>query len=504
MTSITYHLIGRDGLALARVLGLGDGADAGRVAPRPAGDAGGVEGQAAGFEHPLHREVAERVGLDEAAHLLDRHARRDELLLVRRVHAVVAGAHRRRATDADVHRARPRLAHEPHDLLRGRAAHDGVVNQDDAATLYEVAHGVELEADAEGADGLPGLDEGAADVVVAHQPEAEVDAALGGVADGGGHARVGDGDDEVAVGRLLDGEALAHLVARLVDRAAVDHRVGAREVDVLEDAEGARALGEREGGAKAVVVYDDHLAGLDVADVLGADEVEGARLRGDDPSAVEASERERAEAARVADGDERLGRQEEHREGAFRLAQNFGDGFEHGGGRGLRDAVEDDLGVGGRSEDGAVALEPLARLGGEGEVAVVADGDLPVRAGVDEEGLRLAYGDLARGRVARVADGRDAGEAVEPLLVEDLGDEPHGALLPEHRAVGGDDAARLLPAVLQLVEAEVGEPRGVVVPVDAEHAALVAEAAPQDFARAAVFWNHVADRVPPNVCEATL
>ena len=149
--------------------------------------------------------------------------------------------------------------------------------------------------------------------------------------------------------------------------------------------------------------------------------------------------------------------------------------------------------------------ETLARLGREGEVAVVADGDLSVRAGVNEEGLRLAHRDLARGRVARVADGRDAGQTVEPLLVEDLGDEPHRALRAEHCAVGGDDAARLLPAVLQLVEAEVGEPRGVVVPVDAEHAALVAEAAPQDVARAAVvFWNHVADRMSPNVFEVTL
>ncbi len=74
----------------------------------------------------------------------------------------------------------------------------------------------------------------------------------------------------------------------------------------------------------------------------------------------------------------------------------------------------------------------------------------------------------------------------------------------EHCAVGGDDAARLLPAVLQLVEAEVGEPRGVVVPVDAEHAALVAEAAPQDFARAAFVWSHVADRLSLTVFEATL
>jgi hypothetical protein len=81
-----------------------------------------------------------------------------------------------------------------------------------------------------------------------------------------------------------------------------------------------------------------------------------------------------------------------------------------------------------------------------------------------------------------VADGGRAGEAVQTLLREDLGDEPHGALGAEHAPVGGDDAARLLPAVLELVEAEVGEARRLRVPVDAEHAALVSETVSQLFA----------------------
>jgi hypothetical protein len=82
------------------------------------------------------------------------------------------------------------------------------------------------------------------------------------------------------------------------------------------------------------------------------------------------------------------------------------------------------------------------------------------------------------------------GQAVQPVFVEDLGDEPHRALGAE-QAVGGDDAARLLPAVLELVEPEVREARRVVVPVDAEHAALVAESAPRRLAHAVVvFWSH--------------
>ena len=42
-------------------------------------------------------------------------------------------------------------------------------------------------------------------------------------------------------------------------------------------------------------------------------------------------------------------------------------------------------------------------------------------------------------------------------------------------AVARDDAGRLLPAVLQRVQAEVRDVRGLGVPVDAEDAALVVE-----------------------------
>ena len=43
------------------------------------------------------------------------------------------------------------------------------------------------------------------------------------------------------------------------------------------------------------VADDEELAGLDVAHVLRADQVEGARLGADDPGVAEAAERERPE-----------------------------------------------------------------------------------------------------------------------------------------------------------------------------------------------------------------
>jgi hypothetical protein len=51
---------------------------------------------------------------------------------------------------------------------------------------------------------------------------------------------------------------------------------------------------------------DQHLARLDVALVGRADEIHGARFRTDDDGVAEAAERERAEAVRIADGNQAI------------------------------------------------------------------------------------------------------------------------------------------------------------------------------------------------------
>ena len=50
--------------------------------------------------------------------------------------------------------------------------------------------------------------------------------------------------------------------------------VGTREIDVLEDARGRRRLLEGEEALETVLVDQDHLARLDLADELGLDQVE--------------------------------------------------------------------------------------------------------------------------------------------------------------------------------------------------------------------------------------
>ena len=124
------------------------------------------------------------------------------------------------------------------------------------------------------------------------------------VADGGGGAAVGDRADEVGLDRGLAGELDADAAAGLVDRLAADHAVGAGEVDLFEDAEARRARLEGEEALHALGGRDHHLAGLDLAHEVGADDVEGAGLGGEDPGVAEAAEHQRADAEGVADADE--------------------------------------------------------------------------------------------------------------------------------------------------------------------------------------------------------
>ena len=76
------------------------------------------------------------------------------------------------------------------------------------------------------------------------------------------------------------------LCLRVGDLSSVEARVGTGEVHVLEDAEGpARTL--RPVARQAVVVYNDDLARLHVAQELRADDVEPAGLAGDGVAAID-------------------------------------------------------------------------------------------------------------------------------------------------------------------------------------------------------------------------
>ncbi len=117
----------------------------------------------------------------------------------------------------------------------------------------------------------------------------------------------------------------------------------------------------------------------------------------------------------------------------------------------------------------------LAEREGVGEIAVVGDGE-PARIDVRIERLHVLERRLAGRRVAVVTDRHIALEAVDDAgLVEVVADEAEATLGVELGAVIGDDAGRLLAAVLERVQAERGQGRGIGVPKNTEDPAFLAE-----------------------------
>ena len=88
------------------------------------------------------------------------------------------------------------------------------------------------------------------------------------------------------------------------------------------------------------------------------------------------------------------------------------------------------------------------------QVAVVRDRDETL-GGVDANGLRVEQSGIAGGGVAGVADGHVAIELGEHVVSKDVGDEAHTLDVLQVGSVGYGDAGRLLPAVLQGVQAHV-------------------------------------------------
>ena len=229
--------------------------------------------------------------------------------------------------------AAPGLAQHPDLGPLGVAAHDRVVDDDEALAADRVLERVELEPDAELAQRLRRLDEGPPDVGVLDEALTERDAGLLRVANSRRHARLGHADDEVGVDGVLAGQGPAHLDARLVHDPAADDGVGPGEVDVLEDAPLGLRLGEPVR-AQPVLVDGDELAGLDLADDGRADRLQRGRLGGDDPAALEPAEREGTHAPGVAGGIQRRLVHEDEAERPAQLGQQLEGGLLGRAGRG--------------------------------------------------------------------------------------------------------------------------------------------------------------------------
>ena len=136
--------------------------------------------------------------------------------------------------------------------------------------------------------------------------------------------------------------------------------------------------------------------------------------------------------------------------------------------------MQDHLGVAVGLENRTGSHQPLARLVGVDDVAVVADADLAVDT-VDQDGLRVGQPAFTGRRISRMADGDMSGQRGQCGFVEDVVDVAHllGDAHPDTVCRG--NARAFLSAMLQRVEAQVGHLRRFEVAIDAEDTTFVAK-----------------------------
>ena len=221
---------------------------------------------------------------------------------------------------------------------------------------------------------------------------------------------------------------------------------------------------------------DHHdLAGLDLAHEFRVDDVEGAGFRREDPRVAKPAEHQRAHPERVAHADQRLLRQRHQRVRPLDLTQCVGQAIDDAVLEARRDQVDDDLGVAGRLKDAAAPHQLPAQLVRVRQVAVVADREA-AEIEIGEQRLNVAQRDLAGRRIADMPDRRRTRQTRDDVLrAEIVADQTGAAMRAELVAVIGDDAGRLLAAMLQGVQAERGQRRRVLVPVDPENTAFLVE-----------------------------
>src|SRR5215210_2659115 len=427
-----------------------------RVVAVEAGAAKAVLSLFCGGDHRIRREVGQGGCPDLGPDLFHGQVRAYELVGTIHVDAVVAGAFDRGRRDPEVDLGGAGLEQQLDQLAAGVTAHDGVVHDDHPVALDHARQRVELEPDAELAHTVGRLDKSPTYVAGLYEAFRVRDAAPLRVADRRHHPRVGDGDDHVGLGRRLLRQELAHPVPGACDLAPVEARVGTGEVHVLEDAKGT-TRGLCPVASQALVVYNDDLAGLHVAQEPGADDVQAARLAGDGVTALDFTDAEGTEAMRIPKSDELVTEDHGNRVCAFEAAHRPPDRLTdreptlqlpHGRGRYVGR-------VRSREESEAVLSQAIPQLSGIYEVAIVGDGHVYV-ASTAELGLGVLPGGGAGRRVADVAEGQVSGlEGGETWSVEDLRDEAHVAHRGRALPVGDGDARRLLAPVLEGVEPEV-------------------------------------------------
>ncbi len=221
-------------------------------------------------------------------------------------------------------------------------------------------------------------------------------------------------------------------------------------------------------------LIDHHdLTRRDVADKIGADDIERATFRGENIGIVELAEHQWPHTVRIAHTDQLLAGQRDERIGAGDFRHGIDQTIDDTGLFAVGDEMDNDFGVHGGLEDAALQHKAAAQGGGIGQVAVMGDGEAAI-CQIGEDGLYIAEHGAAGGGVAVMADGGVALKAFDDFFGREIiANLAHALVAVEMAAVMADDPGGFLPAMLQGMQAKGDEGGRLRMAIDAENAAFL-------------------------------
>ena len=155
--------------------------------------------------HAVETQVAQGIGIEEAANFILGIGGRHQLAALGKVDAVHTGVDVGRAAHQDVYLLGSGLLEGGDPGLAGRAAHDGVIHDHHALAAHQIGNEVEFHPHVEVADELRGLQEASAHVVIAHEGHLEGDAAFQRISQRGAIAGIRDRNDDIGLDFVFPG-----------------------------------------------------------------------------------------------------------------------------------------------------------------------------------------------------------------------------------------------------------------------------------------------------------
>jgi len=141
--------------------------------------------------------------------------------------------------------------------------------------------------------------------------------------------------------------------------------------------------------------------------------------------------------------------------------------------------LHDNFRIAGGLEVSSFPLQPVAQVARIHQIAVMRDRD-KTASRVHANRLGVEQRRISSGGIPGVADGHFTGKLGEDVFGEDIRHQPHTFDIGKLVIVGGRNAGRFLAAVLQRIKSEICLMGRIGVPVDRDHAALLAQLIERD------------------------